>query len=93
MLVPSNTLNSGYLFSSEDFSGDRILINKSSNIGGLGIGYDYGFGGYLEEEDDSEGLLPPNVDFNINFDSLGKRKKVLNSSDFEDEAFKSLKFN
>lgn len=58
----------------------------------MGFGYDFGLG-YIEEEDDTEGLLPPNLDFDIDFDSLGKRKKVLKSSDFEDEAFKSIKFN
>jgi len=70
---------------------DEILINKSSGFRGLGFGYSFGLS-YLEEEDDSEGLLPPNQDFDYNFDSLGKRKKVLNSSDFEDDVIKAIKF-
>ena len=77
-------------FTGEDFS-DQILINKSSGIRGLGFGYDIGLD-YLQEEDDSEGLLPPNLDFDIDFDSLGKRKKVLKPSDFEDETLKIIKF-
>ena len=83
-----NTSDSG-----EDSYGDsEIILNRSLAVSGLGIRMSLDMD-YLEDEGDNDDILPPDLDFDLDFDKLGKRKRQIESRDFDDEieGFKHLK--